>query len=218
MIWIETKTDAEARELQARRWGVRAEPTGSDLGFSVGDGSLYEAGVFWDDLNEKIKNHPDQRLAVAVKQMPLPAAFSEACVALRGLIRAARKDGIDYASELTQLHWFASIWSFHLPYSARLSTPGFNVFESIPFSVFMERMNVTWNVVGYEHLELLNKTDCKWMVEAWGEPEKHCSLNAEYNHIWVEYELKYERVLRDRDAALDQTLEDLPLEILERLP
>ena len=92
-------------------------------------------------------------------------------------------------------HWNSSTPDLTLC-SERLSTPGYNVFESIPFSVFLERMDITWDSVGYDQLELLNKTDQKWMIEAWGEPSQHRSLSSSYSDIWIEYELKYERASR----------------------
>ena len=46
------------------------------------------AGVFWIDDVEGAEADPTERLALAHKYMPLPAAFREAATVLRGLIIA----------------------------------------------------------------------------------------------------------------------------------
>ena len=68
--------------------------------------------------------------------------------------------------------------------------PG-KLLKSLPF---------TYSELGYKKLELLNKTDCKWLVEAWGEAQIHSTLNQLHKNVWDEYENKLiEKWQRDSD-------------------
>jgi len=58
------------------------------------------------------------------------------------------------------------------------SVPGKTV-TSLPF---------TYDQLGYRKLRLVNKTDIKWMIEAWGEPKEHTTLNAMHKATWDHYE------------------------------
>jgi hypothetical protein len=37
-------------------------------------------------------------------------------------------------------------------------------------------------------LELLTKTDCRWMREAWGHPPVHTTAHHQYYEVWQRYE------------------------------
>lgn len=193
MLWIETKTDNDAREVQRAKWLVVATENGDGWSATLEGGHFYEDGVFWADACKKLKGYPRERLAIAIRQMPLPAAFKEACISLRALIREARKHEIDYREHLSRLHFYAAVSSFCLPYSETLQTPGFNIFESIPYSVFESRMNLSWHQIGYKSLGLLNKTDASWMLELWGEPDRQRSTHELYSSVWLEYEDKWRK-------------------------
>ena len=74
-----------------------------------------------------------------------------------------------------------------LDYAPRLKEPGFNVVESVP-GLYLWTLPYTYSELGYRDLTLLNKTDVKWVVEAWGEPDCHTTLNALHRPVWEEYE------------------------------
>ena len=57
--------------------------------------SAVPKGVFWADYIKTLRDDPEGRLVVARDYLPLPAAFREAAVALRALIRGKRKEGLD---------------------------------------------------------------------------------------------------------------------------
>ncbi|MFZ5655358.1 MAG: hypothetical protein ACOY42_13305, partial [Pseudomonadota bacterium] len=59
-------------------------------------------------------------------------------------------------------------------------TPG-KILKGLPFS---------YAQLGYEKLDLLNKTDVKWLVECWGEPASHSTLHEMHHDLWREYEEK----------------------------
>lgn len=187
MVWIDTKTPEEAKHIQDRMWGadLREAPDGTVIGVR-GEG-LHEGGEFWADAIKKLKDKPHERLSMAKRHLPLPGAFSEAAIALRAIIRQARKQKAGYDSALKELYQLAAIWSFCIPYAPRLEQPGFNVWARVPFSE-IERMSLTWLSLGYEKLELLKKTDRKLMVEVWGEPQTHTTAHMKYKSVWDKYE------------------------------
>lgn len=145
---------------------------------------------FWADEIKQFKDNPLQRLNIALKNLPLPAAFREGAIALRAIIRDKRKNKESYDKELSQLYHLAVVRSFMLMYAEKAECPGPNIMESIPGGLIWS-LTYSYNEIGYNELELLNKTDIKWLTEYWGEPEVHTTLNKKYKQIWDDYEQKY---------------------------
>ena len=187
MLWIETRTPEEAKQLQERMWGIEEHESDSGVQLRVRGEGLSEAGEFWADAIRKLKDDPHQRLNMAMRHLPLPAAFREAAISLRAIIRRHRKHKTDCEPALQELYRLAAIWSFFVPYAPRLQGSGYDVLARVPFSEF-ESMSLTWESLGYEKLELLTKTDCRWMVEAWGEPQSHTMAHQKYRAVWDRYE------------------------------
>ncbi|MGE0434029.1 MAG: hypothetical protein AB7S36_17370 [Planctomycetota bacterium] len=92
MAWIDTRNADEARRLVERIWGIVSLETDTGWIASVRGDGLYEGDEFWADAIRKLKDKPQERLAMALRHLPLPAAFREAAVALRALIRAKQKE------------------------------------------------------------------------------------------------------------------------------
>lgn len=132
----------------------------------------------------------------------MPAAFREALIAIHALIRLKRTKSESYEDEITLLYFLAAIHSFSIPYSAVLKEPGFNVIQSMPGDTF-KNLSFTYKELGYENLLLLKKTDKKFLIELWGEPEQHSTLNLIHNNLWREYELKLKN---SRDLQLKERL------------
>lgn len=187
MLWIETKTPEDAKFLYERMWGVELREGDGVTQLRVRGEGLSEKGEFWGDAIAKLKDDPKARLDMAFRHLPLPGAFHQAAVALRSIIRDKRKQKSDYLSELTQLYHLAAILSFSIPYAPRLKQPGYNVFACVPFAEF-QRMSLTWQTLGCEKLDLLSKTDRRWMFEAWGEPPCHTTAHEKYQSLWDRYE------------------------------
>ncbi|MDO9207503.1 MAG: hypothetical protein Q7T91_04550 [Sulfuricurvum sp.] len=95
----------------------------------------------------------------------------------------------NYEEELALLYWLAAINSFSIPYSEVLKEPGYNVIEAIPGEK-LKALQFSYKNLGYKALELLNKTDIKWLIEVWGEPEYHSTLHEMHTDLWREYENK----------------------------
>ena len=173
--WLETKADTEGTARVRTFWKMLDK--------------VPDTGGFWVDRLQQHLDEPRKRLRIALDNLPLPGAFKEAVLALRSIIRAKRKKKEDYAEELDVLYWLGVIRSFMLEYAPRLRQPGFNVFESIP-AERIQALPFSYQEIGYAKLALLNKTDCKWLAEAWGEPRTHMTLHALHQPVWDEYETK----------------------------
>ena len=148
-----------------------------------------EQGEFWADRVKELKDKPDKRLALALKNLPLPAAFRESAVALRAQIRAKRKRNTAIDEDLALLYWLAAARSLMVDFAPRLQEPGFNVMEAIPGNRICS-LDISYSTLGYRELSLLNRTDVKWLVNAWGEPNAHTTLHAMYRELWDEYETR----------------------------
>ena len=90
---------------------------------------------------------------------------------------------------MTLLYWLAAVNSFAIPYSEVLREPGYNVMQTIPGKT-IKGLPFTYCELGHEHLELLNKTDVKWIEEAWGAPTSHTTLHRMHVRVWDEFEQK----------------------------
>lgn len=185
-LWHKTETDLDADEHAVDFWSRHRDEL--------------QTGEFWADRIKKLKGEPEKRLALAIENLPLPASFREAAIATRALIRDKRKQKIEYEEELALLYWLAAINSFSIPYSEVLKEPGYNVIESVPGKK-LKGLPFSYKSLGYNKLELLNKTDIKWLSELWGEPEDHTTLHKMHNDVWREYEgkLKAKRTKRDEE-------------------
>lgn len=144
-------------------------------------------GTFWADRIKTQRGDPRARLATALENLPLPAAFREGCVAARMLIRKFGIQTAEGQEMLKLLYWLAAVESFMLDYAPVLQQPGFNVMESIPGSV-MRELPFTFDQLGYDRLPLLNKTDKKWLVDAHGPPSAHRTLNDLHRSLWDRFE------------------------------
>ncbi len=163
------------------------------------------SGEFWADRIASLRNDPERRLLLALDNLPLPAAFREAAVAVRALVRAKKKLRVACNDELTLLYWLAAVNSFSVPYSETLKEPGYNVMQSIPGTT-IKTLPFTYNELGHEHLTLLSKTDVKWIEEAWGAPISHRTLHTMHITLWRDFE---EQLRLVRQAERDKFVNEL---------
>ena len=199
MLWIDTRTDEDARQRSEAQW----TPVWTDHD----DGSATAAvagpenvnGQFWGDAIKAVQDDPATRLAMAERQLPLPGAFSQMVVARRAIIRQLKKQSKPFDNELRQLHYWAALDSWSVPYSEVLQEPGFNVLESTPYAK-LAQLNLGYDVIGCDDLLGLNKTDRKMMREAWGEPKMHTTAHVLYGELWREQENKLAAVRSQRRA------------------
>lgn len=173
MIWLETRSQSDAERRRMAMWGtaISETPEGGLVGRVDGDG-LYEDGRFWADAIRDTYDDPPRRLEMAKRNLPLPAAFREAAIALRAIIRAKRKLSEPFELELAELHKLAAIASL-APYDSLDITP----FAEI------EKLDLSAGNVGWDELALLNKTDRQLMAETWPAPSRHTIGEAVYPDI-----------------------------------
>jgi hypothetical protein len=201
MLWIDTKTNEDARRRGDVQWTpVWVENEDGSATASV-PGPEKVGGRFWGDAIKEVQDDPAARLAMAERQLPLPGAFSQMAVARRAIIRQLKKEGKPFDHELHQLHYWAALSSWSAPYSEVLGEPGFNVLESTPYAK-LAGLVLTYDVIGCDELLGLNKTDRKMMREAWGEPKAHTTAHALYSELWRDQESKLAAVRGERRADL----------------
>ncbi|MDA7981220.1 MAG: hypothetical protein MPJ79_02405 [Alphaproteobacteria bacterium] len=172
-------------------WNSNKAVSGFELKSEVASDGTSHARVgvnydmnFWSSHTE-LSAH--ERLKGAMWNLPLPAAFRDAPVAIRAIIRQARKDGEGYEDYLRLLYEIAAVCSF-LDFSLQEvdgeACLGFNVVETLG-GANIRALRYSWETLGYQNLALLKATDVKWMVAAWGEPSAHTSLNEMYRQKWM---------------------------------
>lgn len=176
-------------------------------------------GEFWADAIKRLKDKPAERLEMAKRYFPLPGAFREALIACRALIRAKKKAKEAFTQELATLYHVAALESFGLGYSTKCELPGFTLLEQIDFKE-IEKLAYTYAEIGYKHLKGLKETDVKWLVDAWGEPLSHSTLNWKYSEKWqaleddwLKREQKRKKRLQDDFASLSKSEQQMVLDM-----
>lgn len=196
--WYNTESDSEAQDHMADFW--------------IQHRKELREGDFWAERIKEFKGEPVKQLRVALENLPLPASFREAAIATRAMIREKRRLKENYDDELVLLYWLAAINSFSIPYSEVLKEPGYNIVESIPGKKLKD-LAFSYHVLGYQNLELLNKTDIKWIVSHWGQPGSHTTLHDLHLDIWKEYENKLKAKRDKSDQAFLRELNNLSLHV-----
>jgi len=155
---------------------------------------------FWADTVKRLKKagKNSEVVAVSKENLPLPDAFSEMAIALRKRIRGKRKGKESHNDLLRQLY-HAAVWqNFFSDVDACCLTEQIDscrvAGQSIP------RIKCDYNLIGYEHLDMLGVNDVKWIVAAWGEPKNHNlarTINLElHEQTTARYKLEKEREQR----------------------
>lgn len=142
-------------------------------------------GTFWADKIRELRDEPAQRLAVALQNLPLPAAFGEAAKALRSIIRSLRSSSLPFEEPLRMLYCMAAAESFvsASPFIDELLEPAQNAVEMLTETDWGSLV-FDYATLGYSRLPLLNKTDGKWFSENWGEPVNHATLRDLHPLVW----------------------------------
>ena len=212
--WFESSTTDETVSLSQKAWGTTetqlstGEIVTHNRNFEISSqGELVRKDVFWADEIKNHRNNPDIRLKIAMKNLPLPAAFREAAIALRAKIRSKRKTKINFDSELEMLYLLAAIESFSIPYSKNLKTPGFNVLQFTPAEV-IKNLPFSYDNLGFEKLNLLNKTDKKLLLACWGKPRKHSTLHKRHYDVWLKFEQLYSEHMENSRKLLFEEIEN----------
>lgn len=139
---------------------------------------------FWADKVKQSKQNgsSDEIIKAASKNIPLPAAFREIAIATRKDIRIRRKANLDTSDLLRKLYKWAVIENFFsdIQWNRILSD---KILHSVSLSC-IKGINTSYHQIGYKNLGLLNKTDLKWLVEAFGESEVHVTAQDANMVLW----------------------------------
>lgn len=144
----------------------------------------------WSNYIKKHREDPNQRYQVAQQFLPWPIGFKESVLALRAIIRDKNKSNLDYKPDLLSLYHLAAWESFCPKQCESIEEPAFKVFEQIPGGLVAD-LPVDYQQLGYEQLKLLTKTDAKMLVNLYGEPKQHSTLNQLYAELWQQAEQDY---------------------------
>ena len=184
--WLET-VDFEDALARSREFDAHLHKQ-----FAITDGvrpSSKAATASWPERVRALtaEGNDDAALELAVEHLPLPGAFAAAAAIWRGRIRKLRQTKGDWTTSLLSLYRLAALASLSSPYSELARQPGFHVAQAIPGSV-VRALHVDYQALGYKQLTLLTATDAKWLVEAFGEPVGHSTVNRIHHALWTEYE------------------------------
>jgi len=146
--------------------------------------SVAEHDTFCADEVRRLKKEgcSDDVIRESRKSIPYPAAFREIAIAVRKDIRARRKGNVHTTDLLSKLYDWAVIEDFFS--SVEWSQI---VNERLLFSTarpFIKAIKTPYEMIGYANLALLNKTDIKWLVEAFGEPAGHSTARDANCDLW----------------------------------
>lgn len=219
-LWYKTNSDMEALEHKIRwsenfsldNWSTRVDDAVKNkqplLRLEIALQNLPAPGAFRHAavalralIREKIKLRKCPSTVSRFEQHRLespPPLFDKSMVVVDNL-------SANFDAELTMLYWLAAVWSFtkhdEITHSgeiaALLQIMPASVFKSLPFS---------YKDLGYEKLELLTKTDSKWLREAWGIPDSHKTLNQLYPDVFEEYQRKIKEARAERDRAFRESM------------
>lgn len=211
---MDTTTDEEAAQVHFGMWDTnwRVETNGSIVGSSTGP---MEGEEFWYAALEKVKDQPDERIKIARGALPINAAWREIATGFRAKIRAARKANTGYGDDLKSLHQLAALHSFGF---SEVRGLGYDFMAMIPFSR-LAALDLDFQTIGCNALSLLGVTDRKWMIEFWGEPDRHTSAMAVYEKLYDDEakrikraDARHKKEQRDRlFEEMDGLLEESPL-------
>ncbi|NBB82760.1 MAG: hypothetical protein GVY28_05075 [Alphaproteobacteria bacterium] len=129
------------------------------------------SGALWRDGDPVHSGEPATRLKEAIDGLPKVGAFQDAAVAAREMVRQRMKNGEKPLVELGLLYWLAALNSYPDSDSERQEALAGDRLYDYDFD---------YARLGYERLELLNKTDRGWLVDHLGEPEAHVTLKDLY--------------------------------------
>jgi len=205
MAWVDTATDDEARALDRGMWEPfgREQPDGTFVAQATGPAP--ENGEFWYDALNRIKDDPDQRYSLARRHLPLPAACREMALSLRMKIRKARKEKVGYEDHLRELHHLAAMSSY----------AGYGYIQRVPFAR-LSSLDLSYDRIGCDRLDLLGATDRKWMRELWGEPGDQSTAAELYGEMLANDMTRIDaEEKQERDERMEKLFGNLHREIAE---
>lgn len=138
----------------------------------------------WANRVRRLRTTGHTRAAVAEcrKHIPYPGAFREAAKAIRTSIRERRRNGEDARDLLRELYWWGVAENFfrYIEWNKIITE---DILHPTAIAC-LEGIECPYPGIGYAHIELLNQTDAKWLVEAFGEPSRHWNAKDANPELW----------------------------------
>lgn len=131
---------------------------------------LQGLGKAWRQQLKKYKDHPTKRLQLAWQNLPYSAAFHEACLALRAILR--EKNTSD-SPALPLLYYIAAFHSF---IRIEPETPRGDLIAAAFSGKSLLQQPICYQQLGTQALALLNQTDQQRIQKQWGLPAQHQRL------------------------------------------
>lgn len=110
-----------------------------------------------------------EAITLCKRQYPRILAFRQTLITLRASIREDEAIGDDT---------LASLYKTAILGSAAKADDNETGIKLSADSPLLKDPRQHWNSLGYRHLELLNKTDCKLLEKHWGKPETHSEIDS----------------------------------------
>jgi hypothetical protein len=85
--------------------------------------------------------------------------------------------------------------------------PSYNVAEIAHEAGARQKLNISYEDLGYEAFGLLTKTDRLLLSETWGEPRQHRSARKTCINFWNQYLAQYEAERKEKKADFRRSLE-----------
>ena len=126
----------------------------------------------WSDEIKKLRDsgYFKEALALSKRQYPKMLAFRQSLITLRARLKQEPTQSEESLKDLYQTAVLGDL--------VRVSNKSNKTIADIEsLTDRLEAPRVIWNTLGYRNLELLTKTDCKLLVQHWGEPEHHDNIN-----------------------------------------
>ncbi|MBU1362155.1 MAG: hypothetical protein KJ901_25795 [Gammaproteobacteria bacterium] len=111
-------------------------------------------------------------LQLCESALPQMGAFRQSCVVLRAQIRELKKKRHSHSHALEQLYQLAAQADFFHGKTPNTKALAPSAVKQIDYAAW-KALSSPYAVLGYKHVSLLTKTDAKWLVQEWGEPESH---------------------------------------------
>ncbi|MDT8399575.1 MAG: hypothetical protein RQ899_13270 [Pseudomonadales bacterium] len=155
---------------------------------TLAETSSHRPAGTWQDKVKTARNQDAyaQALALCSAQYPKIEAFQQALITLRAEIKTRRKQQLPIADTLLTLYRtavLADLLRSDMVLNADSSSLDMSAFASACLAEF----DFPYRHIGYQKLRLLNKTDCKRLVECWQEPDTHRHADEFLGSDWSRF-------------------------------
>lgn len=144
-----------------------------------------QASDQWLELSRTQQASGDYTGALASCHAALPqmGAFRQSCLVLRAQIRDQKKAKKEISPSLEQLYQLVALADFFHGKTENSKPLSVSASKRVAFESFVA-LESPYADLGYEHLNLLTKTDIKWLTQTWGEPKQHRHMRELHQNRW----------------------------------